>query len=162
MYMFYDQRDWEVSNYLTRVKGDPIHSIYIMGRYSSGHYSWFHGSGAKVKVVDHNPMFAHIRMGQPLPESKRTEVMRCNQILNDIMTGTVLPEYIWLNEEERGIVTFRMCERAVLNLEQDGKRLYTLEKEFGGDLVFHDDRTNGPRNRQLCLYHLDMANFTPF
>jgi len=78
------------------------------------------------------------------------------------VTKNVLPEYIFINEEDEGIVNFRVCERAILNLQRDGKKMYSLEKEFGGDIVVYDARTQGPRQRYLGLYHLDMASFMPF
>ena len=51
----YHSRDWEVENYLTHVKKEPVHSFYTMDRYSCPHYSWFHGSDTKISLVNLNP-----------------------------------------------------------------------------------------------------------
>ena len=157
----FHSRDWEIPNYLTRVKSEPVHSIYIMDRYNVPHYSWFHGTDTNIYLVDYNPQFARVKKNTPLPASIGNRKMLCYQIVSDIVTGKVLPEYVFINEEDEDIVYFRACERAILNLERDGKKLYTLEKSFGGDIVAFDWRIFGPRRREIGLYHLDMANFVP-
>jgi len=82
--------------------------------------------------------------------------------VGDISAGRLLPEYVMLSEEDEGFVNHKVCERALLNLKRNGKPFYSLEKEFGGDIVAWDSRTGGPRQRYLSLYHLDMTNFAPF
>ena len=47
----FNQRNWEWENYLTRVKQEPVHSVYTTDTYGSPHYSWFHNTGTKVKIV---------------------------------------------------------------------------------------------------------------
>mmetsp|Transcript_10843 Transcript_10843/g.14599 ORF Transcript_10843/g.14599 Transcript_10843/m.14599 type:complete len:246 (+) Transcript_10843:710-1447(+) len=51
----FHQRNWEWEHYLTRVKGEPIHSVYTTDSYGSPHFSWFHGTGARVNLVTLNP-----------------------------------------------------------------------------------------------------------
>lgn len=152
--MNFHQRDWEVANYLTRVKGSPVHSIYIQDRYKAAHYSWFHEMDTKIDLVNYNPMFARVKVNDPLPASAGHRKMLCNQIVSDIVAGLVLPEYVFLNEEDEDLVSFRLCEHAILSLERDGKKLYRLEKKFGGDIVVYDQRIQGPRQREIGLYHL--------
>ena len=55
VFIAFHQRDWEAEDYLTRIKAEPAHSLYTMARYTSPHYSWFHGTDTKLSLANLNP-----------------------------------------------------------------------------------------------------------
>ena len=72
----------------------------------------------------------------------------CSQIIDDIQSKSLLPEYVLLTEEEDapgGLVIFEICRKTLESLKLDDKSLYTIEKTFGGDLVPFDPQTKRPR-----------------
>lgn len=83
-------------------------------------------------------------------------------MIEKIQSGTILPEYLLLTEEDEGRAVLDVCKLAIESLAKDGKPLYAFEKRFDGDLVPYDQGIGGPRNRDRLLYHLDLTNFTPF
>ncbi len=72
----------------------------------------------------------------------------CGQIIDDIQSERVLPEYVLLTESDsspEGLATFKLCVAALEGLEKSGKKLYKKEKSFVGDLVPMDFKTKMPR-----------------
>ena len=82
--------------------------------------------------------------------------------MSNVIEGTFQPEYIFITEEEEGLVPFRICELAILGIERDGKRLYKHEKEFGNSIVGYEVAYQGPKQSLSMLYRLDVENFQPF
>lgn len=141
-----------------------MHSVYIMDRFGAPHYSWFHGTDTKIHLVSLDPVFARSTFKHPLPMSGGHDSILCNQIIDDIQSAKVLPEYVLLTEKDsspEGLATFDLCTKALESLEKDGKKLYSKEKSFVGDLCL-DHKTKIPRQQDFPLYHLNMESFTPF
>ena len=144
----FHQRNWEWEHYLTNIKGEPVHSVYIMDRFGAPHYSWFHGTDTKIHLVSLDPVFARATFKHPLPMQGSNSSSLCGQIIDDIQSGRVLPEYVLLTESDSspdGVATFKLCVKALESLEKGGKKLYTKEKSFVGDLVPLDFKTMRPR-----------------
>ena len=66
----------------------------------SPHYSWFHGTGAKVRVAPGDPQFARLVYGDPLPIINKTPIARCITMMDQISSGQVRPEYVLIANEE--------------------------------------------------------------
>ena len=72
----------------------------------------------------------------------------CSQIVDEIQSEKVLPEYVLLTEEEDapgGLVIFEICRKTFESLKKQDRQLYSVEKVFGGDLVPFDPKTKRPR-----------------
>ena len=72
--------------------------------------------------------------GWPLPKALDRGIVFCNQIVADIASETVRPEYIvqdqFICSEVRGQSCFKLCHKALLGLEKDGQKLYSVENEY--------------------------------
>ena len=158
----YTQRDWDVDYYLTS-KGTPIHSFYTQEAYTSPHYSWFHGSGTKLHLAKPDPPFARQLMGDPIIQTKQDSmIMRCNEIVQQIQTGEILPEYLLIadyGDAQEGFIGLEVCKVTIESLTRDNKQIYQLEHTFLGEMEWSDFRTGRPRQREKYLYHLDTASF---
>ena len=123
----YTQRDWDVDYYLTS-KGTPIHSFYTQEAYTSPHYSWFHGSGTKLHLAKPDPPFARQLMGDPIIQTKQDSmIMRCNEIVQQIQTGEILPEYLLIadyGDAQEGFIGLEVCKVTIESLTRDNKQIY--------------------------------------
>ena len=72
--------------------------------------------------------------------------MHCNEIIADIQSGKVLPEYVYLTPDGEILSYFEICKWAFTSLSKDERPLYKLERRFG----------------YRVLYSLDTDYFTPF
>ena len=104
--------------------------------------------------------------GHPLPTCITSSANYCLQIVGDVVEGNSLPEYVLLTEEEdaqKGAINLEICKKTLESLKgSNGLSYYSLEKQFGGDLVPFYYKTGKPRQKDRLLYHLDTENFAPF
>ena len=88
-YLFH-HRSWEIPAYLI-AKGEQIHSLHTIERFSAPYYSWFHGYNTKLLPDARAPKFALLRRGDPLAIASGDKYVNCTTLIADIKEEKVLP-----------------------------------------------------------------------
>ena len=139
----FHQRAWEVPAFLVS-KGEPVHSLYSMEHFMTPHYSWFHGLNTKLYPISRDPKFVRLSEKDPLPLADQAVFTSCIEMIHHITAGDIIPQYIQIPRLEGNDYETELCNYSVKYLEIDGNRLYNLEKQFKGDVIFELKGTEWP------------------
>ena len=89
----------------------------------------------------------------------------CNEIIETIVDGSALPEYVLFSEvgdKHFAHITVEICKATLESMKRDGKQLYSLEKSFDVEMELDDFWAGYPKQRVKHLFHLDTATFQPY
>jgi len=129
------QRSWEVPTYLID-KGEPIHSFMSLERYDTPQYSMLHQPEpqpqTKIHIANRDPKFVRLVFGHDLPNSHQGEFDICIELIDNLQSGKLRPEYLTFAEfdcEAGGLYCFDLCKLGIEGATaEDGGKLYQLEK----------------------------------
>ena len=139
-------------------KDAPIHSIYSLEHFMTAHYSWYHGFKTKLYPTETYPVFQRLNDGHPLPLAG---LHTCTGMSYHITKGHLLPQYIQIPWMEGDEMETGLCNHVIESLQIDGHKLYTLEKQFKGEVIFEHGYWPAGQTRRN-LYSLDLTRFQPF
>jgi len=94
------------------------------------------------------------------------KIVFCTQLIDDLVREVIRPEYIVFDqfqcsdEDVKGKQCFGLCHAAILKLEKDGHKLYTVEREYHDIHVASEETRDNwiiVVNHPTYLYKLNSA-----
>jgi hypothetical protein len=169
---FYFRGQYKVRQYLANLE-PPIHSVYLSEPLWTPQYTLMHRpENPKIKIytANQNPMFFRQMTGWPLPSTQDSKLVFCTQLIDDLVQARIRPEYIVLDQFQcsnwnvKGNQCHMLCHHAILNVEHESVKLYSVVKKIDDIHVASEDDAEGVVtviNHPTYLYKLN-DNFAPF